>query len=97
MEQARRVARLKATGIGADIPQMNQHSNPEGWADALLEQHRTAPPGTSFEDEPVIEYMRERSKHYAAQSRRFGNIEAVLMLLGTVLLCVFGFAFYSSF
>ena len=69
----------------------------EAWADTVLEEHRTAPPGTSLEDEPVIEYMRERSKHYAAQSRTFANIEAVLMLVGTVLLCVFGFAFYSSF
>jgi hypothetical protein len=84
-------------GSSADIPQMGENRNPEAWADALLEQHRTAPPGTSFDDEPVIEYMRERSKHYAAQSRRFANIEAALLLVGTVLLCVFGFAFYSSF
>ena len=76
---------------------MNEHRNPEAWADALLEQHRTAPPGTDFEDEPVIEYMRERSKHYAAQSRRFANIEAVFLLVGTLLLFVFGIAFYSSF
>ena len=76
---------------------MDEDRNPETWADALLEQHRTAPPGTSFEDEPVISYMRERSKHYAARSQRFASIEAVLMLVGTVLLCVFGFAFYSSF
>jgi hypothetical protein len=76
---------------------MDEHRNPEAWADALLEQHRTAPPDTSLEDEPVIEYMRERSRHYAGLQRRFANIEAVLVLLGVVLFCVFAFAFYSSF
>lgn len=81
---------------------MDEHRNAEQWADALLEQHRTAPPGTSpdrasFEDEPVIQYMRERSQHYAARSRRFANIEAALMLIGTVLLALFALAFYSSF
>ena len=81
----------------ADIPQMDERRNVEEWADTLLEQHRTAPPGTSLEDEPVIEYMRERSKHYAARSRRSAAIESVFLLVGLVLLCVFGFAFYSSF
>jgi hypothetical protein len=76
---------------------MDDHRNVKEWADDLLEQHRTAPPGTSLEDEPVIAYMRERSKHYGALSRRFATIESVLLLVGTVLFCVFAFAFYSSF
>jgi hypothetical protein len=76
---------------------MDERRNAEDWADTVLEQHRTAPPGTSLEDEPVIEFMRQRSKHYAARSRRFATIESVLLLVGTVLICVFAFAFYSSF
>ena len=76
---------------------MKEREAVEAWADTVLEQHRTAPPGTSLEDEPVIEYMRERSKHYARRSQRFANIEAVLLLVGTVLLFAFGVAFYSSF
>ena len=76
---------------------MDERRNVEEWADTLLEQHRTAPPGTSLEDEPVIEYMRERSEHYAALQRRFSTIEAVLTLVGVVLFCLFVFAFYSSF
>ena len=76
---------------------MDARRNAEEWADALLEQHRTAPPGSSSEEETVIEYMRQRSRHYAARSRRFATIESVLVLVGTVLLFVLGVAFYSSF
>jgi hypothetical protein len=76
---------------------MDEHRNPEQWADALLEQHRTAPRDTEFDDEPVIQYLRERSKHHAARSRHFANIEAAVTLVGVVLLCVFGYAFYSGF
>ena len=76
---------------------MDERQNVEQWADALLEQHRTAPPGTSLEDEPVIQYMRERSEHYGRLQRRFANIEAVLTLVGVVLLGLFGWAFYSGF
>jgi hypothetical protein len=76
---------------------MDEHRNVEEWADALLERNRTAPPDTSLEDEPVIQYMRERSQHYAGLQRRFANIEAVLVLVGVVLLCVFALAFYSGF
>jgi hypothetical protein len=92
-----RSRRLKSLGSRADIPRVDERRDVEAWADGLLEQHRTAPPGSSFEDEPVIEHMRQRSRYYAAQSRRFASIEAVLTLVGIVLLCVFGFAFYSSF
>jgi hypothetical protein len=76
---------------------MDSPRNVEEWADAMLERNRTAPPGTSLEDEPVIEYMRERSRRYGALSRRFAAIEAVLWLVGAVLLGLFVLAFYSSF
>jgi hypothetical protein len=76
---------------------MARQRNVEEWADAVLDQHRTAPPGTSLEDEPVIEYMRERSRHYAALQRRFSNLEAVATLVGVILLIAFGIAFYSGF
>jgi hypothetical protein len=76
---------------------MDEHRNVEEWADAVLERNRTAPPGTSLEDEPVIQYMRERGERYAGLSRRFANVEAVLLLVGTVLLCVFALAFHSGF
>jgi hypothetical protein len=88
---------LRSAEIAADIPQVDEHRNVEEWADALLERHRTAPPGTSLEDEPVIEYMRERSEHYAALHQRFAKIESVLVLVGAVLFCAFVFAFYSGF
>ena len=76
---------------------MDKPRDVERWADAVLERHRTAPPGSSTEDETVIEYMQRRAEHYGRHQRRFANVEAVLMLVGTVLLCVFGIAFYSSF
>lgn len=76
---------------------MDGKRNVEEWADAVLERNRTAPPGTSLEDEPVIQYMRERSKHYGALQRRFATIEAVLLLVGAVLLGLFALAFFSGF
>jgi hypothetical protein len=76
---------------------MDEHRNVEEWADALLESQRTAPPGTSLEDEPVIRHLRERSNHYAGLQRRFASLEAVAMLIGAVLLGVFALAFHSGF
>jgi hypothetical protein len=90
-------AGLTREGLLADIDGIDKRRNVEEWADALLERNRTAPPDTSLEDEPVIQYMRERSEHYAGLHRRFANIEAVLVMVGTVLLCVFVFAFHSGF
>lgn len=75
---------------------MDAPRDAEAWADALLERNRTAPPGTSFEEEPVIQYMRDRSAHYAKAHRRFASLEAAALLVGTVLLCAFGYAFYSG-
>src|SRR5919202_4120891 len=88
---------LRPVQIAADTCHMDSPRNVEEWADAMLERNRTAPPGTSLEDEPVIEYMRERSRRYGALSRRFAAIEAVLWLVGAVLLGLFVLAFYSSF
>ena len=76
---------------------MDEHGNVEAWADAVLEQHRTAPRDTDFDDEPVIEHLLERSEHYGRLQRRFANLEAVAVLVGTVLLAVGAYAFYSGF
>jgi hypothetical protein len=41
--------------------------------------------------------MRERSEHYARLQRGFANVEAAVAIVGMVLLCAFGYAFYSAF
>ena len=76
---------------------MDEHRNVEEWADALLEQHRTAPRGAALEDEPIIQYMRERADYYARVQRRFASLEAVAVLIGAVLLGIFAFAFHGGF
>jgi hypothetical protein len=76
---------------------VDEHRNVEAWADAVIEQHRTAPAATDFDDEPVIEHLLERSEHCGRLQRRFANLEAVAALVGAVLLAVGAYAFYSGF
>ena len=38
---------VRLPGTRADIPGVEEPRNVEAWADALLEQHRTAPPGSA--------------------------------------------------
>ena len=73
---------------------MNQHERVEDWADAVLEAHRSAPAGSaSIEDEPFAEQIQRNRERRAA----FAKIEAVVWLIGGVLACGFGYAFFSTF
>jgi hypothetical protein len=72
---------------------MDQHREVEGWADALLEQHRTAPPGTSIEDDIFAEAIaRNRARHAA-----FAKAEAIVTIIGAILACVAGFVWLEMF
>ncbi len=60
----------------------------------MLEMHRTAPPGSaSIEDEPFAEQLRRNRERHATLAK----LDAIVWMIGVVLLCAFGYAFFSTF
>jgi hypothetical protein len=73
---------------------VDQHERVADWADAVLKRHPTAPAGSaSIEDEPFAEQLQRGRERHAA----FAKAEALVWLIGAVLLCGFGYAWLSTF
>ena len=87
---------------------MDEHKNVEDWADALLDQHRTD--SSSMQDQPFVvrlltrlngeapdPLMLERFRRNRERSAGLVKAEAVVTMIGTVVLCVLAYAVYSPF
>lgn len=94
---------------------MDDKKDIDAWADALLDQHRSAPPRSSdpasIDDlPPVMRFMLragggplpdaetlERIRTASQRQKRLGNIEAVVTMVGALLLAAFLLLAYSQF
>ena len=89
---------------------MKDRDDLEAWADALLDQHRSAPPPPGVDDLPpmwrfMIKHGHvepdadtiERVHRNANRQRHFANAEAIVTLIGVIALAVFLISFYSHF
>jgi hypothetical protein len=77
---------------------MNDREQLDQWADALLEQHRS--PGArraSGESGDFDAYLADRLEARQRLHEMLAKGEAIVTLIGIVLLFAFGVAFYESF
>jgi hypothetical protein len=90
---------------------MDAPKNVDAWADALLDQHRTAPPGgehpaandplvklaTALSGESPDPLMLDRLQRRRARHATFVKAEAIVTIAGSLLLCAVGYAWLSVF